>query len=229
MARHILLNNFFVEFLFPCSPKLGARLFAILILFWVGILSFSCENDTKHPKPSPYIPREKMKAVLKDILVAEAYSNSSLINRYQDHNKLVQYKELEKYILKKFTIDTGVFRSNLEYYLFKDPHLSSLFEDISTELTLEKKKLDQDSIQFRKKDSLAHPERKIRADKIKDSLKRVAKINILTQKRVDSLRKIQITKEMKLRLRKTKSKNSKKKNHKKSSPKPLISGKQNLR
>jgi Domain of unknown function (DUF4296) len=193
------------------------------------MLSFSCENDTKHPKPSHYIPREKMKAVLKDILVAEAYSNSSLINRYQDHNKLVQYKRLEKYILKKYTIDTGVFRSNLEYYLFKDPHLSSLFADISTELTLEKKKLDQDSIQFRKKDSLAHPERKIRADKIKDSLKRVAKINILTQKRVDSLHKIQITKEMKFRLRKNRPKNSKKRIHKKFPPKTLISGKQNLR
>lgn len=187
------LKNFF-------SPYKGIieRIdFSIIKLIIFCLFLYSCHSVDPHSKPSNLIPKNLFKSILIDFYLADAYANSGFDLRFQEQVKLSKYSAVLKLIFSKYSISKEQFESSLDYYLYNDNDLHSLYEDMFKELTLEKNKLLKDSIAFRKKDSILHPEKRIRALKTKDSLTKLVKELARKQKIKDSLNQIKLNKKLK--------------------------------
>lgn len=114
-----------------------------------------------------------MEDILFDIYLADAYSNNdNFASPYHDYYTLIKYREAEKWIFKKYKIDSVRFESSMQYYLYHYDGLPAVYDDLFKRFEDKKKQVMNDSVAYRKRDSILHPEKIIRAKHIQDSIKK---------------------------------------------------------
>ncbi len=167
--------------------------FLTSFIFFIFFLQ-SCHLDP-HPRPEHLIPREKMKEILSDLYLTDTYSTINFENKFGDYNRLQKYKSGLQWIYKKYGIDEEQFLGNLDYYLYQSKDINWIYNSLLEDLKAKKIKIDKDSALFRKRDSIAHPEKIAMEKKVKDSLANVAKINAIKARKADSIQRIKMLKE----------------------------------
>jgi len=132
-----------------------------------------------------------METILLDIYLADSYANNmDYASKFRDYLSLVRYKQAESLVFNKYKLENKRFESSMEYYLYHDENLNKMYEDLSQKIEHRKKKVMDDSVAYRKKDSIEHPEKRIRAKHIQDSIAESIKKAAMAIRRRDSLKRI---------------------------------------
>ena len=139
----------------------------IIVLIFVALISFSCDNKDRPPKPSNLIPKDEMANILYDLYIVNAAKG---VNR-----KVLEKRNLvpETYVLTKYNIDSTQFAQSNNYYAFDTEEYTTIVESVKSRLEREKKEVEvlqkkQQEDAKRKRDSIkAQNETKSKANKLK--------------------------------------------------------------
>jgi len=139
----------------------------IIVLIFVALISFSCDNKDRPPKPSNLIPKDEMANILYDLYIVNAAKG---VNR-----KVLEKRNLvpETYVLTKYNIDSTQFAQSNNYYAFDTEEYTTIVESVKSRLEREKKEVEvlqkkQQEDAKRKRDSIkSQNETKSKANKLK--------------------------------------------------------------
>ncbi len=126
-----------------------------IIIIFVSLLMFSCQDIDKPKKPKNLISKDKMEDVLYDVYVLNAAKG---VNKNDLESNGI---DPEKYIFKKHNIDSLQFAQSNNYYAYDTKTYEVFIENI-------KKRLEIDKVKY---DALAEKEKK-KQDSIRDVKKK---------------------------------------------------------
>jgi hypothetical protein len=107
-----------------------------LYLFLLSLVMLACAPKTE--APADLVSEDKMTSVLLDIHLAEARIGRT-ITQY-DTSRMV-FKNVQKDILKKYSLTDSSFRHSYDYYLENPALLDKIYEKILDSLSLQEAKL----------------------------------------------------------------------------------------
>lgn len=137
----------------------------IVTLVCIIALFLGCDKTQKPKKPSNLIPKDKMEQVLYDTYLMNAAKG---IKKQQLENYGINP---ERYIFKKYSIDSLQFALSNEYYAYDSKDYAEMIESVKERLskekeTYEKLKEEEEEDRNKKRDSIK---------KLSDSIKRETK------------------------------------------------------
>ena|GEM_PF-2160482 len=185
------------------SPHFGKILVTFIGFHLISgfILFSSCSGKKGYKKPKDLIERSEITDILFDIYLADSYANNADYSTpYREYESLLKYREAENLIFKKYKIDSARFANSMQYYLYHDDNLPSIYDTLSARLEAKKKEVMKDSVAFRKKDSILHPEKRIRAKHIQDSILEATKKLAERIRKADSLRHLHPNKPKRIKM-----------------------------
>jgi len=100
--------------------------YILLITLWCGVL-FSCGNskETKLTKPTVFLNKEELTAVLVDIQLLESHYH----NKYQRPNVYANALDsATQLVFKKYNVTKEIFKENLTYCALNQDSLFSMYE-----------------------------------------------------------------------------------------------------
>lgn len=115
------------------------------IILFLLLIFVSCTSNTIYKKPKNLIPKDTMKALLKDMYIAS--STQYIVGIQRD--KEVDYMPL---IYEKYKIDTTRFENSNTYYTSRVEEYNEMIKEIKVQLDLELKAIEK---QIKIKDSLS--------------------------------------------------------------------------
>ena len=131
-------------------------------LFLVLMVFFSCQNVQRPEKPDNLIDKSKMRDILYDVSIINATRD---LGRYQLENAGIAP---EKFIYKKYGIDSLQFAKSMEYYSVDFSTYLAIWKDVNERLDRERDVVD--SLK-RKRDSIKAAEnRKMKPNTAEDDL-----------------------------------------------------------
>ena len=153
----------------------------LLTYFLLSLFVLSCSDIDKPKKPDNFISKNKMVDIITDISLVNAAKgvNSKLLNDMQ--------LDPEKYVYKKYGIDSVQFAENSDYYAYDIDEYEDIYLQVKQRLEVQKQEYkDLEEKEKKENDSIRESKRK-KIDSIKSN--KVQKELIQDLKSKDLLKK----------------------------------------